>query len=278
MTLVALTDSMQTPLASLGSSYSDPAMQESLFHAAEQHVAAHQARIFDLLAIQLHNLNTAQDAPSRKDAIEKLQQIHQLLSQDPRASAYVKTQALWQICQQRISNMQSIQPTSAPSLLSRASHYAHRSFEWLKTHPLIPIAIAGVVAAGYMTYAYLNRTPPLSPINPDHLPKSVQDALSHSCHEAVIGYKGLQESDLHEAPFVQIAHQFQIHCRSPLTEQGRTKARLWESAQFTPTEYVPYPMSKIVEFVRPYLAGYCAQRQSMGLDCDTIQFHTDFWT
>jgi hypothetical protein len=272
-------DSVQT--ASLA--YSDPAVQESLFHAAEQHVAVHQARMFDLLAIQLHHLNTAQDAPSQKDAIENLQQIHQMLSRDPRAGAYVKTQALWQICQQRISAMQSIQPTSAPSLLSRVSHYAHRSFEWLKTHPLIPIAIAGVVAAGYMTYAYLNRTPPPpSPMEQyasDYMiKKSVNRALSSSCSEAVIGYQGLQASDLRSPPMVSnIEYGTDIICFAPLSAEGRAKATLWESAQRTTTEFVPYPMSKIAEFVRPYLAGHCALRRSSGLDCDTIHFKTYFW-
>jgi hypothetical protein len=257
MTVTSLKPDASSSPTSIGSSYSDPAVQESLFQAAEQHVAAHQARIFDLLAIQLHNLNTAQDALSRKDAIENLQQIHQLLSQDPHASTYVKTQALWQVCQQRISTMQSIQPTSAsvqpPPLVSRVSNYAHRSFEWLKTHPLIPVAIAGVLAAGYMTYAYLNRTPP------QVMDESALDAaLTPSCREALSGSNGFEASD-----FKMIQGRYQsptiIGCTTQLSAQGLAKASQMQTCGLY--TYVPYPRSKIAEIVRsrlaPCVGGLC---------------------
>jgi hypothetical protein len=247
--------------AALVSSYSDPAVQESLFHAAEQHVAAHQARMFDLLAIQLHHLNTAQDAPSQKNAIEKLQELHQMLSRDPRAGTYVKTQALWQICQQRISTMQSIQPTSAPSLFSRVSHYAHRSFEWLKTHPLIPVAIAGILVAGYWAAVSIHAPAPLTPFEKLKQELALADrafpVLSSACREAAIGYRGVQESDLlpSSPPVVnKIEYNRDIICYIPLTESAQQ--RLNCGGVLLPTETFPYPTAKLPDFVRSFLAKH----------------------
>jgi serine/threonine protein phosphatase PrpC len=96
--------------------YSNTVVQDQIFQKALKHKDIGQARIFDWLAIQLHELNASKDSSSQQSAIATLEGIHTLLLQDPKHDTYVKTNRLWTVCAERIAAIQlEIAKTPAPA-------------------------------------------------------------------------------------------------------------------------------------------------------------------
>jgi hypothetical protein len=135
--------------------------------------------------------------------------------------------------------------------ISMPAAHGPRSFDWLKHHPLIPIAIAGILAAAYF----------LAPSSPELIAQyrqfvvaareTVDRALSQACRSALIGFKGIRESDVAANPSAFISGEDLI-CQIRLTAMANEK--LLGGGILHHYESISYPLSKIPSFVRPFFA------------------------
>ena len=165
------------------------------------------------------------------------------------------------------------------SIASSLCNGVKRSFRWLKSHPVIPIAIAGILVTGYFAVQYGPeiwgpKPPSLADLeNNWELKQKFNEAMSKACLKSSIGYKGLQKGDIAGKPVSFLEHGSDIICQVPLTEEANQKFIGGKIFMFN-FESVPCLRSKIPAEFHPYLSMHC--RQNLDPDCSEIRFKTYF--
>ncbi len=122
----------------------------------------------------------------------------------------------------------TINPCQTPSvnhsLDSRVSNFGHRSFEWLKKHPFIPVAIIGIATAGYFAANYLV---PMIPTEPESFCASsaFQKELSSICKKGELAYGEYQPGDITKI-IGRVLSDGKISCETHLTKEAFAKTSL----------------------------------------------------
>lgn len=181
--------------------------------------------------------------------------------------------------------IKSISPSqTSSSIFSRITSGAKRSFEWIKNHPAISIAIAAIAVAGvYAAASGLSSAPSKTSLSLSDLPGFTNGRLDpfKKSDQPEDYQRGLKFQDEMLQHCKEAAgHEYHLNPNKIQGEQITTeygtdllcwlKVKQTDLAKVSTPTWIQYPMEKISSVWRQYFGAACAHLA----DCDHITFKT----